>query len=155
MARKAYDHLFKLLLIGDSAVGKTCILLRWVCLWFFFLINKSFFSSVHDIGVRNHDIMNSQKKSFVLFCFVLITCNQIHEQSCDNYESKCWVDFFLRQNKKLVFLVSLLVICKFDWILNFDVRIFFFFLTEKINLLLVQQKNVDQSNFFFSVLNWK
>ncbi|CAF1156076.1 unnamed protein product [Rotaria magnacalcarata] len=26
---KAYDHLFKLLLIGDSGVGKTCVLLRF------------------------------------------------------------------------------------------------------------------------------
>ena len=26
---KTYDHLFKLLLIGDSGVGKTCILFRF------------------------------------------------------------------------------------------------------------------------------
>jgi len=26
---KSYDHLFKLLLIGDSGVGKTCILFRF------------------------------------------------------------------------------------------------------------------------------
>ncbi|NWS50447.1 RAB13 protein, partial [Probosciger aterrimus] len=25
---KAYDHLFKLLLIGDSGVGKTCLIIR-------------------------------------------------------------------------------------------------------------------------------
>ncbi|CAG0913933.1 unnamed protein product [Notodromas monacha] len=29
MATKTYDHLFKLLLIGDSAVGKTCLLFRF------------------------------------------------------------------------------------------------------------------------------
>ncbi|KAI1297921.1 Ras-related protein Rab-10 [Halotydeus destructor] len=29
MAKKTYDHLFKLLLIGDSGVGKTCILFRF------------------------------------------------------------------------------------------------------------------------------
>ncbi len=29
MAKKSYDHLFKLLLIGDSGVGKTCILFRF------------------------------------------------------------------------------------------------------------------------------
>ncbi|CAG0889874.1 unnamed protein product [Cyprideis torosa] len=29
MARKSYDYLFKLLLIGDSGVGKTCILFRF------------------------------------------------------------------------------------------------------------------------------
>ena len=29
MGSKAYDYLFKLLLIGDSGVGKTCILFRF------------------------------------------------------------------------------------------------------------------------------
>ena len=29
MAKKTYDLLFKLLLIGDSGVGKTCILFRF------------------------------------------------------------------------------------------------------------------------------
>lgn len=29
MAKKQYDLLFKLLLIGDSGVGKTCILYRF------------------------------------------------------------------------------------------------------------------------------
>lgn len=29
MAKKAYDYLFKLLLIGDSGVGKTCLLFRF------------------------------------------------------------------------------------------------------------------------------
>ncbi|BHF58864.1 Ras-related protein Rab-10 [Sparganum proliferum] len=30
MAKKSYDLLFKLMLIGDSGVGKTCILFRFV-----------------------------------------------------------------------------------------------------------------------------
>lgn len=32
MAKKTYDLLFKLLLIGDSGVGKTCILFRSISL---------------------------------------------------------------------------------------------------------------------------
>jgi len=29
MANHKYDHLFKLLIIGESGVGKTCLLLRF------------------------------------------------------------------------------------------------------------------------------
>ena len=29
MAKRDYDHLFKLVLIGDSGVGKSCLLLRF------------------------------------------------------------------------------------------------------------------------------
>lgn len=29
MSKQAYDYLFKILLIGDSGVGKTCILCRF------------------------------------------------------------------------------------------------------------------------------
>ena len=30
MANYKYDHLFKLLIIGESGVGKTCLLLRFI-----------------------------------------------------------------------------------------------------------------------------
>ena len=36
MAKKTYDLLFKLLLIGDSGVGKTCILFRYESFGYFF-----------------------------------------------------------------------------------------------------------------------
>ena len=29
MKRRPYDHLMKVIIIGDSAVGKTCLLLRY------------------------------------------------------------------------------------------------------------------------------
>ena len=35
MAKKTYDLLFKLLLIGDSGVGKTCILFRYEIFGYF------------------------------------------------------------------------------------------------------------------------
>ena len=39
---KEYDFLFKLLLIGDSGVGKSCLLLRWtLALWAFILFTDS------------------------------------------------------------------------------------------------------------------
>ena len=37
MAKKTYDLLFKLLLIGDSGVGKTCILFRYESFGYIFL----------------------------------------------------------------------------------------------------------------------
>eukprot|EP00096_Caligus_rogercresseyi_P009099 TRINITY_DN3027_c0_g2_i1.p1 TRINITY_DN3027_c0_g2~~TRINITY_DN3027_c0_g2_i1.p1 ORF type:complete len:135 (-),score=16.30 TRINITY_DN3027_c0_g2_i1:88-492(-) len=43
-ASQAYDHLFKLIIIGDSGVGKTCITIRFTDEYF-----KSNFS--HTLGV--------------------------------------------------------------------------------------------------------
>lgn len=37
------DYLFKLLLIGDSSVGKSCLLLRFAVIHLFFLFNFLFF----------------------------------------------------------------------------------------------------------------
>ena len=42
MAKKTYDLLFKLLLIGDSGVGKTCILFRWLFQQYFSVDNTYF-----------------------------------------------------------------------------------------------------------------
>ena len=52
---------------------------------------------------------------------------------------------------KCTWTLSLPLICKFDEILNFEVRIgiCFLFLTDKINVWLVQQKTVDRSNSLF------
>lgn len=33
--QRDYDYLFKLVLIGDSGVGKSCLLLRFAVRWFF------------------------------------------------------------------------------------------------------------------------
>ena len=45
MAKKSYDYLFKLLLIGDSGVGKTCILFRFSDDAF----NTTFISTIGEI----------------------------------------------------------------------------------------------------------
>ena len=57
MAGKAYDYLFKLLLIGDSGVGKTCVLFRFSDDAF----NTTFIST---IGLSQRSIL-----SFMLSCF--------------------------------------------------------------------------------------
>lgn len=46
MAKKSYDYLFKLLLIGDSGVGKTCILFRFSDDAF----NTTFISTIGEFG---------------------------------------------------------------------------------------------------------
>jgi len=45
---KDYDYLFKLVLIGDSGVGKSCLLLRFAvsyCFYSFFVLSSCFFRS--------------------------------------------------------------------------------------------------------------
>lgn len=56
---KNYDHLFKLLLIGDSAVGKTCILFRFSDDQF----NSSFISTIGiDFKIKTVDIDGKRVK---------------------------------------------------------------------------------------------
>lgn len=55
---KTYDYLFKLLLIGDSGVGKTCILFRFSEDAF----NTTFISTIGESDTAG---------KVVLFCFVL------------------------------------------------------------------------------------
>jgi len=56
---KQYDHLFKLLLIGDSAVGKTCILFRFADDNF----NTSFISTIGiDFKIKTVDIDGKRVK---------------------------------------------------------------------------------------------
>ena len=50
MPKKYYDFLFKLLLIGDSGVGKTCILDRFTGDYF----NTSFISTIGKWPVMNY-----------------------------------------------------------------------------------------------------
>lgn len=46
MAKQGYDYLFKILLIGDSGVGKTCILCRFADDSF----NSSFISTIGNLN---------------------------------------------------------------------------------------------------------
>ena len=45
---KTYDYLFKLLLIGDSGVGKTCVLFRFSEDAF----NSTFISTIGTVALR-------------------------------------------------------------------------------------------------------
>jgi GTPase SAR1 family protein len=46
---KAYDYLFKLLLIGDSGVGKTCVLFRFAEDQY----NATFISTIGERGTAS------------------------------------------------------------------------------------------------------
>ncbi len=52
MAKKTYDLLFKLLLIGDSGVGKTCVLFRFSDDAF----NTTFISTIGEYHTRIHPV---------------------------------------------------------------------------------------------------
>lgn len=59
MAAKAYDYLFKLLLIGDSGVGKTCVLFRFSDDAF----NSTFISTIGiDFKIRTIDLDDKKIK---------------------------------------------------------------------------------------------
>ena len=53
MAKKTYDLLFKLLLIGDSGVGKTCVLFRFSDDAF----NTTFISTIGKLLWSNYIIL--------------------------------------------------------------------------------------------------
>ena len=59
MAKKSYDHLFKLLLIGDSGVGKTCILFQFSDNAF----NSSFISTIGiDFKIKTVELQGRKIK---------------------------------------------------------------------------------------------
>lgn len=59
MAKKSYDHLFKLLLIGDSGVGKTCILFQFSDNAF----NASFISTIGiDFKIKTTELQGRKIK---------------------------------------------------------------------------------------------
>lgn len=66
MAKKTYDLLFKLLLIGDSGVGKTCILFRFS--------DDAFTSTfISTIGLLYFFFVLSLPYLFVVTCIGLVT----------------------------------------------------------------------------------
>lgn len=61
MAKKTYDLLFKLLLIGDSGVGKTCILFRFS--------DDAFTSTfISTIGMFLQEMLRILNNQFVIIC---------------------------------------------------------------------------------------
>ena len=56
MAKKSYDYLFKLLLIGDSGVGKTCILFRFSDDAF----NSTFISTIGEFRISKVGVVTKK-----------------------------------------------------------------------------------------------
>ena len=72
MAKKTYDLLFKLLLIGDSGVGKTCILFRFSDDAF----NTTFISTIGKI-FNSHSICSDNClccETFEIMLILLMVC---------------------------------------------------------------------------------
>ena len=63
MAKKTYDLLFKLLLIGDSGVGKTCILFRFSDDTF----NTTFISTIGEYSVGNTPVIPAVFSFFLIY----------------------------------------------------------------------------------------
>lgn len=97
MAKKTYDLLFKLLLIGDSGVGKTCILFRFSDDAF----TTTFISTIGMAFIK-------RSASFIFGCIInynlfIITCNKRiqYEKIVFNWISNifyCWagIDFKIK-----------------------------------------------------------
>lgn len=63
MAKKTYDLLFKLLLIGDSGVGKTCILFRFSDDAF----STTFISTIGKKYIKMGEREREEKYSYIYF----------------------------------------------------------------------------------------
>ena len=64
MSKQAYDHLFKILLIGDSGVGKTCVLFRFAEDQY----NATFISTIGiDFKIRTIDLDGKKIKLQIWF----------------------------------------------------------------------------------------
>lgn len=63
---KTYDFLFKLLLIGDSGVGKTCILVRFSEDAF----NSTFISTIGKLNVTIWALWAGSKVLYVVHLFL-------------------------------------------------------------------------------------
>ena len=74
---KTYDYLFKLLLIGDSGVGKTCVLFRFSEDAF----NATFISTIGKLKEENRGKIrifiykNSRENATVMDCFKIDNFN--------------------------------------------------------------------------------
>ena len=79
MAKQAYDHLFKILLIGDSGVGKTCILCRFSDDSF----NSSFISTIGiDFKMKTIELNGKKIK---LQIWLVLFFNLVIKKKITNY----------------------------------------------------------------------
>jgi GTPase SAR1 family protein len=85
MAKQAYDYLFKILLIGDSGVGKTCILCRFSDDSF----NSSFISTIGiDFKMKTIELNGKKIKLQIWFHFLTCLCNNFEPLFISRFNEK-------------------------------------------------------------------
>lgn len=88
MAKKTYDLLFKLLLIGDSGVGKTCILFRF---------SDDAFTSTFISTIGKWFLVEQSESESVYVCKCMLLSFSLHNDisRCYNSLSSTLLGFYI------------------------------------------------------------